>query len=827
MVSAGAKTDAAAIQQALRCGASGCRCLANSNPRFHCPAHAGEGASLSVTEKDGKILVHCFSGCDGDAVVSALKEQNLWPTAEAKADRNVQVAEYDYLSVAGNLVFQVVKFDNPKSFKQRQPDGKGGYLWHLKDVTRIPYQAPELTNADLNAVVFITEGEKDVDRLRDLGLVATCNPGGAGKWLKPYSENYLRDRNVVILPDNDGPGRDHAEKVAKFTNPVAASVRVVELPGLPDRGDVSNWIDAGHTVEELLALVEAAPPWQPRDPEPAEMPETDSDYRATDVGNGRRFIAAHLGDVRYCWQWGCWLVWNGKHWERDTTGELPRRAKGVIDALFPEAEALFAKASVAAAAGEHEKASKLLTESQRLFKHAQRSEGAARIAALLDMARSEPGVPVRPQDLDSDPWSLNCGNGTISLKTGLLRPHRRADLLTMICPVDYEPDARLDLWDRFLTEAIPDEETREYTQRYAGATAAGLAINDLLIVLHGPGGSAKSTFLNSLQAALGEYAAAADLATFTNKKDPHAPAPDLARLQGKRMVAVSEPGPGDTMSLLKRASGGDPITTRSHHQETFEYIPQFTIWIVTNERPRVPHDDSGIWRRLREIPFLSKFAKVDTSIRTRLTDPNISGTAILSWIVQGCLNWQRDGVGELPKQILNATKEYRDEMDPLADWIEDRVEIEVNHWVPFIELWTDYQGWAKENGIRRPLGRKTFSQHLGEKFSPIKGSGGVRGNNNLALKRGDSGISQMPLTPDPEGLSEISPYTEEKPPTKCHEMPLQAQTERGDEMPLTINPNATNSDEMPLCAGCSRSAPMGYQMPDGTVWHNACMEMNT
>ena len=458
----------------------------------------------------------------------------------------------------------------------------------------------------------------------------------------------------------------------------------------------------------------------------------------------------------------------------------------MIDGLFDEAINWFAEAATAAKLGDAANSSNLTQKAEDLWKHAQKSEAAARIAARLEMAKSEPGISINPDDLDADPWVINSLNGTIDLKTGVLRPHNRVDLITKLAPARYVPDAHFELWDRFLSEAIPDAGTRDYTQRCAGATIAGNAKDDLLIIINGEGGTGQGTFLNSFQATLGDYSAAADLETFTTKRDPHGPQPDLARLQGKRMVAVSEPGTGDTVTPLKRATGGDPITTRSHHQESFEYIPQFTIWVITNQRPIVPHDDSGIWRRLREIPFSAKFEHVDTSIRTTLTNPNIAGEAILAWAVQGCLNWQRDGVGDLPQQVIEATAAYREAMDPLLDWIEDNVEYDPVHWVPFKESFSDYQAWAKENGLRRPLGRKTFGQRLGDKYAPTKGTAGARGNTGLTLKNGDSGISQMPLTPDLVVDNQNGLHIEENLETKCHEMPFQAQSVRG----ISENPDA-------------------------------------
>jgi hypothetical protein len=170
------------------------------------------------------------------------------------------VARYDYRDEAGNVVFQAVRYE-PKDFKQRRPDGKGGWTWSVKGVRVVPYRLPELLGEPARPVV-VAEGEKDCDNLARVGVLATCNAGGAGKWTAEHSA-CLRGRRVIVLPDNDEAGRNHAHQVAESLQGIAESVRIVELPGLPDKGDVSDWLVAGGTKEEFKRLVETAPVWTP------------------------------------------------------------------------------------------------------------------------------------------------------------------------------------------------------------------------------------------------------------------------------------------------------------------------------------------------------------------------------------------------------------------------------------------------------------------------------------------------------------------------------------------------------------------------------------
>jgi len=242
----------------------------------HCPAHSDERPSLSVTENEGRILLHCFANCSIDQICASLGISVADLFDRENEDGNGQKAErivavYDYRDANGRLLFQTVRFE-PKRFAYRQPDNNNGWRWTLEGVPRpLPlYRLPELLQADPQKPVFVVEGEKDVDSLRQHGLVATTNPMGAGKWSQ-VDDSPLEGRHVVILPDNDEVGRKHAEQIAQSLYGRAASVRIVYLPDLPPKGDVSDWLEAGHTVSELLELVSQTPEWQP--PQPPSLAE--------------------------------------------------------------------------------------------------------------------------------------------------------------------------------------------------------------------------------------------------------------------------------------------------------------------------------------------------------------------------------------------------------------------------------------------------------------------------------------------------------------------------------------------------------------------------
>jgi hypothetical protein len=226
-----------------------------------CPAHDDDKASLSIgTGEKGKPLVHCHAGCHPEKVLAAvgLSWSSLAGETQKGNPKGRIEKVYDYVDADGNLVHQTVRFYG-KKFRQRRPDGNGGWTWNLKDIKTVIYRLPEVLAADQ---VLVVEGEKDADNLAKIGLTATTCPMGAGKW-KPEYGKWLSGKHVIILPDNDEPGRKHACDVATKVFLRAASTKILPLPDLPEKGDVSDWIGCRGTKERLLELAAECEDFKP------------------------------------------------------------------------------------------------------------------------------------------------------------------------------------------------------------------------------------------------------------------------------------------------------------------------------------------------------------------------------------------------------------------------------------------------------------------------------------------------------------------------------------------------------------------------------------
>jgi putative DNA primase/helicase len=417
-------------------------------------------------------------------------------------------------------------------------------------------------------------------------------------------------------------------------------------------------------------------------------------YNLTDLGNAERLVAGHGENIRYCYTWRKWLVRTTARWERDEAGRIHRLAKGRVRGIYREASD-----------AEDEDRRKALA------KHAAASESEARIRAMIELAKSE--VPVTPDELDSDPWLLNVLNGTIDLRTGELREHRREDLITKLAPVEYDPNATAPTWEAFLKRVLPGEELRAFVQRAAGYSATGDTSEQCIFIHHGPGANGKTTFQEAIAAALGDYAMRTPTETLLVKRAGGVPN-DVARLKGARLVAASETEEGRRLaeSLVKDLTGQDTISARFMWAEWFDFKPTHALHLSTNHKPEIRGTDPAIWRRIRLIPWAVTIPPNEQD--KKLTD-KLRGElpGILAWVVRGCSEWLRQGL-KAPEEVRQATKAYRAEMDVLAAFLADCCVRGDDEEAFAGELWGAWKRWSEETG-EQTGSQKRFGGRLAER----------------------------------------------------------------------------------------------------------------
>jgi putative DNA primase/helicase len=418
----------------------------------------------------------------------------------------------------------------------------------------------------------------------------------------------------------------------------------------------------------------------------------------TDLGNAQRLIHHHGQDLRYVHSWGKWIVWNGTCWEQDRDGEVRRRAYQTVASIYAEAQHLSEQEA-----------------RKRRANWATRSESERGLSAMISEARNLAGVSVDVKALDSDPWLLNVGNGTINLKSGQLQQHRREDMITKIVPVEFDPDATCPHWDAFLERVIPDKDVRDFVQRAIGYSLTGDTSERVLFILLGEGRNGKSTFLETIKALLGDYAKQTPMETLMVKPScsiPH----DIARLVGARFVSASEAEDGQRLaeSLIKALTGGDTISARHLYTEYFEFKPQFKLWLGTNHKPGIRGTDKAIWDRIRLIPFNERITDeqvIPQRVMRASLAPEQAG--ILAWAIRGCQAYLQQGLGN-PGAVKAAGAAYREEMDLLGDFLATRCIESASGKVQSSDLFAAYKAYCEETGDQ-PLNQTSFSLKIVER----------------------------------------------------------------------------------------------------------------
>lgn len=648
-------------------------------------------------------------------IYSGIVFPNIWP-GETKA------REYRLRRDFPDIEYKNTQ-PRPKA-KYLSPPGRGNLLYF------VPGTKAEVLK-DTTLPIVITEGEKKTLALERLSPVAK-NPflplgltgvwswrGTVGKETGPKGERVSvkgviadfdritwTQRTCLILFDSN---------VA--TNPSVARARLALASELDSRGAKVYYIDLPsdegvNGVDDLLAL------WGPA--KVLELFEQKVSFTATlaeqaehltDLGNARRLVRLYGHDLRYCYDWGKWLFWDGKRWKDDSTEEIARRAKRTVATIYAEAaDATDEKLRDAIAI------------------HAKRSESQRSISAMISLAQSEPTIPVLAHQLDKDPFLINLENGVLNLSNGNLRLSKRDDLLTKLAAAECLAKAECPQWLTFLNRIMSNNQNLiSFLQRAVGYSLSGDTSERVLFLLHGIGANGKTTFLETIAGLLGDYGMRTPTETLLIKRTGAIPN-DVARLRGARFVYASETEEGKRLAeaLVKDMTGGDKISARFLRAEWFEFLPEFKLWLGTNHKPNIRGTDNAIWDRIRLIPFTviippeERIPRRELLARFRQEFPGI-----LRWAVEGCLEWQRKGLGT-PEEVQTATASYRAEMDLVGHFLADCCIEKSSAQVKVQDLHKAYKSWCDANG-EIPLGKLAFGTRLTERgFVQRKQTAGVR-----------------------------------------------------------------------------------------------------
>jgi putative DNA primase/helicase len=625
----------------------------------HCPYPEHDDQTPSASVNVEKSVFNCMK-CGG-ATLRQVAERMGWPLPSplrSNPTKMTEICRYDYKDVDGTLLYQIVRkigADGKKTFSAYNPATRS---WKLDGVKRVPYRLPEVLRAIQDGQhVFICEGEKDCDRLAEMGFVATTNTFGARstKAWKDHASFFEKGTRVFIIPDADEPGVVHAREIERILRERGCSVRVLSLGYSIEAKhgkDVSDWLAEGHDENDLISLLTDETP----------NLEIDGDRYERDYGHAVRLVPHFKGQYRFAPHRKSWMQYNGRVWVE--IGE-ERMHKLAADLLLAEYRIDCEKALQSVDGGAMKKANKMWFEAQTY----------RRIQGALMFLRGWDGILTAPELWDRQPWMLNVRNGTFDLRTRTLHDHDPEQLVTQIVDVDYSPDAEGPLWSAHLERFLPDPDIRREMQRNLGLSLCGAQIEEVFPIWYGTGGNGKTTTIKIIQKLLGNYAikAVSDL-LIASKFDRHPT--EVADLCGARCVFSVETEREKKLAeaKVKELTGGDSIKARFLYGNYFQFEKTWTIMLITNHKPVISGSDAGIWRRVRLIPWTVRIAEKDKMSQEEVIELlSDELPAILNWMIAGFIDVLNDR-NWIADQVRAATEEYKHEQDKLAGFLDEMTE---------------------------------------------------------------------------------------------------------------------------------------------------------
>lgn len=448
---------------------------------------------------------------------------------------------------------------------------------------------------------------------------------------------------------------------------------------------------------QVLEKAKSAARYEPR-PNTDQVPH----FNLTDYGNAER-LAKQYGDIiRYSPERKMWLIWNDKVWEWDLGGvRIAKLAKKAARNICHEA------------ADENDD-----DQYKELIKHAIATERQVKLDAMIESLKSEPGIAVMLAELDTNHWLLNVNNGTIDLKTGELKPHDPANMITELLPTDYNPAATSSKWTTFLDRIFNgNADLIAYIQRAMGYSITGNQSEQVFFFCYGSGFNGKSTLLNTCRLVMGNYATQVPPTAFmVDKTKRGGPDEAISSLKNKRLVCSTELEDGQrlSVSLVKRMTGGEPLWCEHKFERGYNFQPTHKLWLSGNHEPTITDTTNSIWYRLKKIPFVVEILEGEREKGYAEKLAVAHSAAILTWLVRGCAEWVKIGDLVEPEAVKQAVAEYRDQQDILHDFLAECCLFKKSESVDQAELYKAYKTWCETNDAY-VISKPNFTHRIREK----------------------------------------------------------------------------------------------------------------
>lgn len=428
-----------------------------------------------------------------------------------------------------------------------------------------------------------------------------------------------------------------------------------------------------------------------------------------DVANGKLYAEMHRGKLLFVHETNEVLRFDEtRGYLAASPNEEDRAAKVVLAKLREKAADAFKQAADD-------------PKTKRLIAHAERTSKLPSLRAMIEMAKSEPGMTVSIKEFDADPFLLGVANGVLDLRSQKLLPVSPELLVSKRCNVAYDLGAAYPLFQRFLSEVQPDPDMQAFLQRWTGYCLTGSAVEQKFTFLHGGGANGKSVFVELLAWLLGDYARkVATEMLMQHQRSPQGPSPDIVALKGARMVYANETEEGRRLAeaRVKDMTGGDTLTGRvPYGKADIIFSPTHKLVVVGNHRPEITDQSMGMWRRVALVPFDVTIPDAQRDARL-LEKLKAEGPGILNWALEGLRQWQSGGLA-LPRKIEAATAAYRDEQDIIGEWLNAHCNTGAGHAAKKDAVYCAYRNWALHNG-HNPLAQGRLTRRLSERgYKPL------------------------------------------------------------------------------------------------------------
>lgn len=553
----------------------------------------------------------------------------------------------------------------------------------------------------------------------------------SGGWTQEVADRLPSGSRVVLRVHSDKGGCGYRDIIAD-TLARRCTVEVRHPDGIPTARKLPDEND-----DLKLLGIDGIDPLDGNTPRAA-APR--GGWPLTDQGNAERLVYRHGADLRYCTAWSKWIAWDGSRWDTENPLEVERR--GVLAArAIREVEAASVKDA---------------DFRKTLEGWAMKSENDKLLGATVRRARAIREVEVRPEQLDADPWLLNCPNGVLDLKTAKLRRGARAMLQTKMTSVAYDPAAKCPQWRRFLDQIMDGNQNLvAFLKRAVGYSLTGDTRHHAMFFLHGSAGrNGKGTFLKTLQMLLGNYAKTVGRQILVDRpKDAH-PA-DLASLQGVRFAVVSEADENAHIShdTVKQLVSSDRLPCRGMGKDWSEIEPTHKFWYMVNDVPRFRADDTALLARIKLVPFLVSFlGREDTELQDKLL-AELPG--ILTWAVEGCLECAAQGGLKAPPEVEAHAEKVRAANDDIGRFLGEECNVGPGLRVAKRALYATYKTWCEENGTH-PLASKNLGARLEKRgFGEVK-SNGIEYRLGLTVRLSNDSTSPASIEDTNAGLDAIA-----------------------------------------------------------------------